>query len=34
MGLGHRAVGVMSEGAIIWFWAGSHRDYERLIRGL
>lgn len=34
IGLGYRAVGVMSEGTIIWFWAGSHRDYERLIRGL
>jgi hypothetical protein len=32
--LDYSAVGVMSDDGIIWFWTGSHRDYERLIRGL
>lgn len=31
VGLGYRAVGVMQGSTIIWFWIGSHVDYERLI---
>ncbi|MEX0844937.1 MAG: hypothetical protein WD022_06630 [Balneolaceae bacterium] len=27
----YRALGVMEEGEIIWFWIGSHDDYEELI---
>ena len=27
----HRALGVEAESGIVWFWIGSHADYERLI---
>ena len=30
----HRAVGVMKEGAMIWFWIGKHDEYERLLSGI
>ena len=33
VGLAYRAVGTACEGGIIWFWIGSHRDYERLVHG-
>ena len=29
----HRAVGVMKEDAMIWFWIGKHDEYERLLGG-
>ena len=29
---GYRAVGVMAEGAIVWFWIGSHTACEREIK--
>lgn len=28
----YRAVGVVREDTVIWFWIGSHDDYERLLR--
>jgi mRNA-degrading endonuclease RelE of RelBE toxin-antitoxin system len=31
VGLGYRALGVMEGSAIVWFWIGSHADYDRLI---
>ena len=31
---GYRAVGVRKNDAIIWFWIGSHSDYERLLSRL
>jgi hypothetical protein len=31
VGLGYRALGVRDDGDIIWFWIGSHADYDRLI---
>jgi mRNA-degrading endonuclease RelE of RelBE toxin-antitoxin system len=31
IGLGYRALGVMEGSTIIWFWIGSHADYDRLI---
>ncbi len=34
IGIGYRAVGVLDESTIIWFWIGSHKDYERLIADL
>lgn len=34
VGIGHRAVGVLDEGAVIWFWIGSHADYDRLLATL
>jgi mRNA-degrading endonuclease RelE of RelBE toxin-antitoxin system len=27
----YRALGVQEEGEIIWFWIGSHADYDKLI---
>jgi hypothetical protein len=29
--LGWRALGVMKDRETIWFWIGSHADYDRLI---
>ncbi len=34
VGIGWRALGVMKDDAIIWFWIGSHADYDALIRNL
>ncbi len=30
----YRAVGVINGDVIIWFWIGSHADYERLLANL
>ncbi len=30
VGLGYRALGVGREGGILWFWIGSHAEYEKL----
>jgi mRNA-degrading endonuclease RelE of RelBE toxin-antitoxin system len=27
----YRAVGQLDEGTIIWFWIGSHSEYDRLL---
>jgi len=32
IGLHYRALGVLEADVIIWFWAGSHDQYERLIK--
>lgn len=29
-----RAVGIMQGDTVIWFWIGSHQDYERLLAKL
>ena len=29
--LGWRAVGVRSGNTVIWYWIGSHADYDKLI---
>ena len=29
-----RAVGILKEGAMVWFWIGSHGEYERLLSSL
>jgi hypothetical protein len=29
-----RAVGILDGDTIVWFWVGSHADYEALLRGL
>ena len=34
VGIGWRALGVKEDDAIIWFWIGSHSDYDKLIRNL
>jgi hypothetical protein len=31
IGLGYRALGVRDADTIIWFWIGSHADYDRLL---
>jgi len=33
-GLGYRALGVRDNDDIIWFWIGSHADYDKLISRL
>jgi mRNA-degrading endonuclease RelE of RelBE toxin-antitoxin system len=34
VGLGYRAVGIRTDDKIIWFWIGSHADYDKLIAKL
>ena len=34
VGIGYRAVGVVDGDTIIWFWIGSHTDYDRLLQTL
>ncbi len=34
IGLGFRALGVRDGDDIVWFWIGSHADYDRLLRDL
>lgn len=31
IGLGYRALGLLEGSTIVWFWIGSHADYDRLI---
>jgi len=31
VGLGYRALGVMDGPTVVWFWIGSHADYDRLL---
>jgi len=31
VGIGYRAVGVLDGDTVIWFWIGSHAEYDRLI---
>jgi len=31
IGLGYRALGTKSGDDVVWFWIGSHADYDRLI---
>lgn len=31
IGLGYRALAVMKEDRVIWYWIGSHSDYDRLV---
>ena len=30
----YRAIGVLHENEIIWFWIGSHSEYDRLLKQL
>jgi hypothetical protein len=34
VGLAYRALGVRDTEEIIWFWIGSHADYDQLLRDL
>ena len=34
VGLSYRALGIIQKDTIIWFWIGSHEDYNNLIAQL
>jgi len=34
VGLGYRALAVRDGDAVIWFWIGSHADYDHLLKRL
>jgi hypothetical protein len=34
VGISYRAVGVLDGGTVIWFWIGSHAEYDRLLEQL
>ena len=34
VGIGYRAVGALRGDTIVWFWIGSHADYDQLLRQL
>jgi hypothetical protein len=34
VGISYRALGVKDGDVIVWFWIGSHDDYDRLLKGL
>jgi hypothetical protein len=34
VGLAHRVLGIRKADAIIWFWIGSHAEYDQLLRNL
>jgi len=29
---GYRALGVLKENTVIWFWIGNHDDYEKILK--
>jgi hypothetical protein len=29
--LSYRALGFLSEGEVVWFWIGTHADYDRIL---
>ncbi|PSB28817.1 hypothetical protein [Stenomitos frigidus] len=33
IGIHYRALAVEENGAMAWFWIGTHADYDRLLRG-
>jgi len=34
VGISYRALGVLDGGTVIWFWIGSHAEYDRLVEQL
>jgi hypothetical protein len=34
VGLGWRALGLVEEDSVTWFWIGSHADYDKLLAQL
>jgi hypothetical protein len=34
VGIGWRAVGTKSDDAVVWFWIGSHAEYDNLLSQL
>lgn len=33
LGIHYRALGLLKDDTLTWFWAGHHDEYERLLRG-
>ncbi len=31
IGLDYRALAVMTKNSVVWYWIGSHADYDRLV---
>jgi hypothetical protein len=31
IGLHHRALGLMKGDTVVWFWVGSHEEYDRIL---
>lgn len=31
VGLGYRALAVVEQGRAVWYWIGSHSEYDRLV---
>ena len=34
VGLGYRALGILEGEVIVWFWIGTHAEYDQLLRAL
>lgn len=34
VGIGYRAVGVFDGNTVVWYWIGSHADYDKLLAQL
>lgn len=34
VGIGYRAVGVVEANDLVWFWIGSHAEYDHLLKQL
>jgi ABC-type phosphonate transport system ATPase subunit len=34
LGIGHRAVGALDGDTVIWYWIGSHAEYDKLLAQL
>jgi hypothetical protein len=34
VGIGYRAVGMLAGDTIVWYWIGSHADYDLLLKTL
>jgi hypothetical protein len=32
VGLHYRALGISDDGGIVWFWIGTHAEYDQLLR--
>jgi hypothetical protein len=32
VGIGYRALGVVDKDTIVWYWIGSHADYDHLLQ--
>jgi hypothetical protein len=32
VGIGWRALGLLDDDTVVWFWIGSHAEYDRILR--